>query len=156
MNMKLELLRLEELSNLQYAFYSCPLPQKEYSEALMVSFTGEYGIGCQGNGDARFMTAIISAAMAAWEPSALILDLRTMKYEWGDLIDMALCAGNFAYTESPFPTAVITSELNRKALTSLLRDEMFQEPGHWLYDTIEEALASVESQMENPHKSTVE
>ena len=88
------------------------------------------------------MTAIVSAALAAWEPIALIIDLRKMKYEWGDEIDKALCAGDNIFIDGSFPTAIVVSELNREGLTSLLQDEMQQDPNEWLFDSIDHALAS--------------
>lgn len=144
--MKLTERKLGELSDLKYKTFICSFPKRTHLKAVVVAFKGEYGYGSKGNGDAYFMTAIIKAALAAWTPSALVIDLRKMSYEWGDLIAMAFAAGEGQYIDASFPTAVIISERNREGLTSLIREEMFCEPSDWLFDTIEEAMGAVEKQ----------
>jgi hypothetical protein len=139
---------LEALSDLTYELYTCPFEKHSHADALIVSFKGEYGYGSQGNGDAGFMTAIIKAGLSAFEPLALIIDLREMKYEWGDLIIRALGAGDDQYVEAPFPTAVLASELNREGLTSLITHEMEGEsPAKWLYETLEGAMSALEEEI---------
>jgi hypothetical protein len=94
----------------------------------VVAFEGEYGYGSKGNGDAHFMTAIIKASLAAWRASTLVIDLRKMPYEWGDLIAMAIAAGQDQYLDAPFPTVIIVSDHNRTGLTNLIRDKTLGNP----------------------------
>ena len=141
--------KLEELSSsLKYKIYTCPFEKQSQLEAIVVAFYGKYGFGSAGNGDATFMTAIIMAALAGWEPSGLVIDLRQMKYEWGDLIVKAIDAGANRYINAPFPTAIVISDLNREGLTSLVSDEMDEEPSKWLFESLETAMREVEKQYE--------
>jgi hypothetical protein len=138
---------LEELSDLTYEIYTCPFEKHSYGEALIVSFKGVYGYGSQGNGDAVFMEAIIKAALTAFEPLGLIIDLREMQYEWGDLIVRAFGAGDSQYVNAPFPTVAIMSDLNREGLTSLVLEEIGEEPSELLYESLEEAMPALEAQI---------
>lgn len=140
--------KLEELSNLKYKIYNCPFKKRSHLEAIVVAFYGEYGFGSAGNGDAMFMTAIIKAALAAWEPQALVIDLHQMTYEWGDLMIKAIAAGEDRYIDAPLPTAIVMSDRNREGLISLLTQEMGVEPREWLFDCIETAIERVEKQFE--------
>ena len=149
--MQLKERKLEELSNLTYKIFTCPFKEKSYLDAIVVAFYGEYGFGSAGNEDAHFMTAIIKAALAAWVPQALIIDLRQMTYEWGDLIARAIDAGAGQYYDAPFPTAIVISDRNREGLTSLISQELFADPEKWLFDSLETAMQAVEEQ----HEETV-
>ena len=124
---------------------------------LVVEFRGECGKGTQNecHGYAEFMSAIIKAAVEAWSPVALIMDLRQLKYCWGDEMTkpfhacVPFHAGSTMlrsiFGEYPnlvesdlnkipneslaFPMAVVVSELNRTGLTSLVKDELRRELG---------------------------
>ena len=133
----------EELSNLKYKIHSCQFVRQPQSRALVISFEGVYGIGSDGNNDARLMAAIVTAALTAWRSRGLILDLRGMHYQWGDAILDAIDAGKINYAYAPFPTAILASDVNRKALVSLMQAED-RETREWVFDTLEEALAAVE------------
>ncbi len=140
--------KLKDLSNLHYKIFTCSLPKRSHLDAIVVTFEGEYGYGSKGDGDAHFMAAIIKAALVAWRTSALVIDLRKMTYEWGDLIAMAIAAGQDQYIDAPFPTAIIVSDHNRTGLTSLIRDEILGNPSEWLYNTLKDAINAVEERME--------
>ncbi len=148
-NMKMQRRRLEELSQLRYQFYTCAFMNKPHAQALIVAFHGEYGFGAKGNEDAVFMTAIIKAGLEAWGPSALILDLKKLKYEWGDMIGSALTAGSDRYIGARFPTAVVISDQNRQGLISFVEKELGDDPTHWLFESFEEALQAIEEQDAN-------
>lgn len=144
--------RFEELSDLRVEISTCPFIGDTRSEALIVSFQGEYGVGSGGNNDARFMSAMVTAALRAWWCRGLILDLREMRYEWGNALLEAVDAGKVRYTFAPFPTALVTSALNHQALEGLMRCEQ-QSPGEWLFSSMEEALAAVEAKEEANQKA---
>lgn len=170
--------KFEDLSPLEYSLFTCPLPQWPSKECLIVEFTGECGAGHQSNGDAAFMTAIVKAALEAWEASALILDLRKLKYEWGDQMTRVLAAcGSFdlgrlqlmsAFGEElavadvtkipkaylAFPTACVVSGLNRTGLISLVKQEMGMNPDEILFETTDAALIAVESKLLRVFKSS--
>ncbi len=150
--------KFEDLSSLKYSLFTCPLitwPDKQDMVCLVVEFRGECGQGTQNYDYAGFMSAIIKAAVEAWEPVALIMDLRQLKYRWGDEMTKPFraCApfqagstmlrsifGSYPnLVESDlkkitneslaFPMAVVVSELNRTGLTSLVKDELRRELG---------------------------
>lgn len=102
----------DELSILKYEIYTCPFIKDPQKEALIISFRGEYSVGSGGNGDARFMAAIVTAALTVWRCRALILDLSAMHYEWGDAILDVIYMGRYLYRYAPFPTALLVSNLN--------------------------------------------
>jgi hypothetical protein len=140
---------LSDLSTLRCRMYACSLIEgQDHPEAIIIAFEGEYGYASAGNGDADFMAAMTHAALAAWSPSALIFDLREMTYEWGDAIVRALAAGEGRYIDAQFPTAIIVSPRNRDGLTTLIRDEIWQDPADWLFDTMEDAILTVRRKYE--------
>jgi hypothetical protein len=128
-------LALGDLSTARCAFAECQLPSDQFACCLIVSFDGEAGNSHQHCGTFTFMTAMIAAGLAAWVPSALILDLTKLTYEWGD--DMARVLAE----SGDLPTTVVISEVNREGLTSLVEAEMSAKASEWLFDSLLEALA---------------
>lgn len=124
------------------------------------------------------MCGIIKGAMEAWKPVAVVLDLRDLKYEWGDEMSAPLGAcGFFAPSEMllrsifevypelvhsdlkkleeehwDFPLSVVVSEKNKTGLTSLVTSEIGKKPGTLLFETLEEAVASVDLQLQKIFK----
>lgn len=138
----------EELSRLNYAIYTAPFPTMPDKTALIVAFEGEYGYGCEGNADARFINAIRQAAGTAWEHNALILDYRAMKYEWGDMLPICkgaercsaeveslirVCSGSLVYQTT------LISDLNRQGISTLIESDEF-------FDSLEDAMAWIEQE----------
>jgi hypothetical protein len=138
-------LKLEDLSSIKYEFFACTLPDQSRLNTLIVVFEGEYRYGSAGNPDAQFMTAIIKAGLAAWDPPALILDLQQLYYAWGDLMVEVLCSGQDLLLNQPVPTAVVVSDRNVQGLTSLVLDEMLSDPKKWLFTSLESALSSIDA-----------
>jgi hypothetical protein len=101
--------------------------------------------------------ALVMAGLEAWQPWAVILDLREFQYRWGDRMQNVLWApqrwyepvhplrGVFTGGKVPkeFPVAVVVSDLNRDGLESLVRDEMKADPGTWLFESVEAAAAAL-------------
>lgn len=54
---------------------------------LIVKFSGVYGLGSAGNGDAQYMNACLNMAKSLYDYRALIIDLTQLDYQWGDMID---------------------------------------------------------------------
>ena len=150
--------KFEDLSSLKYSLFTCPLitwPDKQGMLCLVVEFGGECGQGTQDHGYADLMSAIIKASVDAWRPMALIMDLRPLKYRWGDEMTKpfracapfqalslkfgSICEEYPNLVESDlsritneslaFPMAVVVSELNRTGLTSLVKVELPRELG---------------------------
>ncbi len=85
-------------------------------------------------------------------PAALILELRELKYSWGDEMARTLSVPS-TWFGGEFPVAVVTSELNQAGLTSLVRDEMSSDPAEWLTNSEEEAIALLESKFQKVKSS---
>ena len=56
-----------------------------YRRIIIVEFKGSYGFGSGGNDDAPHMEAAVRAAHA-YHPAAIVLDMRKLSYEWGDMM----------------------------------------------------------------------
>lgn len=90
--------------------------------------------------------ALMAANMVVVESDAVILDFTDLKYEWGDEMGGVLyyCSHHPMYADLRIPVAVITSELNREGLTSLVRDEMWEDPNNWLFSDLDSAIKWIE------------
>ncbi|MEU4155181.1 hypothetical protein [Actinoplanes sp. NPDC026670] len=110
----------------------------------MVTFTGTYGMGSAGNSDAVFMRAVLALALRAFAPVGVVLDLRELDYRWGDMMGAVL---NDATIRDVTP-AVVISEACRKAMTSLITDELGEEPVEWLFDSPEDAFFAVDNRVQ--------
>lgn len=145
--MKTTEVHLGDLSEIQCRFFTVDIPELQYHSAIIIEFSGACGYGASSNADASFMEGMIAAGFHAWSPSCCILDLRRLKYEWGDM----MCAvinppHNFvSITEEDveYPFAVVISDLNREGLTSLVSQEMLEDPSTILFDTLEAAAKRV-------------
>ena len=110
---------------------------------LRIEFAGRHGIGSDGNDDSLFMRAIIVAAMNVWFVDGLVLDLRSLSYEWGNSIGDAVLAGKYIMG-SKFPTSVVVSDLNKSALESA--SPFYKgvleggDQNHWLFEDLNKAL----------------
>ena len=80
------------------------------------------------------------------QPAGLIVDLREVQYSYGDDMGRVLCPAG-EYDVPHCPMVIITSELNRDGLTSLVRDEWFSKPVLWLVEREEEAWALMQSKL---------
>ena len=139
--------RLDDLSAIECEYFTCTLPSRDYGTVLVVRFSGECGHGSRSNSDCAFMEAMVKAGLAAFRSLALVLDMRGLKYEWGDLMPRVLLGGQRQYVDGAFPTAVIASDANREGLTSLIRQEMDEDPAGWLFDDLDAALARLDGQV---------
>jgi hypothetical protein len=144
---------LEDLAPLDHAYYVGTLPASGHP-VLMVSLRGELANRITWSFDAA--RAWIFAGLEAWEPFALVLDLRKVAYEWGDGMGGVLTAADrwsgpltpirkvFSGGTLPddFPTAVVTSPANREGIESLL--EATPTIDVQLCESIEEAVATLD------------
>ncbi|MFO0942544.1 MAG: hypothetical protein U0930_17550 [Pirellulales bacterium] len=69
----------------RWARNSCP-----YVSIVHLSFEGNYRDGSSGAPDAHYMVGIRSIVQGAWYPSAMILDLSKLSYDWGDEMDLLI------------------------------------------------------------------
>lgn len=57
---------------------------------LWAKYSGQYGKGSSGNIDGIFMFSMLAAYYFAYEPIAIILDIESVYYQWGNTIADAL------------------------------------------------------------------
>src|ERR1700747_1694426 len=105
--------RFDELIRLQYRIFTFPLGGKHHAKALVLKFSGVYGIGSEGNGDADFMLAITRAATSVWHCHAVVFDLRELAYEWGDSFWRIFGRGIEPSGTEGMPCALVISDLCR-------------------------------------------
>jgi hypothetical protein len=151
--------QLDQLSSATCSYASAVLPRTGHT-ALMVSVLGVAANDGADAGTYRFIAASVLAGLEAWDAAALVLDFRELSYAWGDGMADALRAGERWHQPRAadaqllnifcvrgtdrFYTAVVASPKCREGLTSLLRDEMYEEPVRWLFDSLDAALASLD------------
>ncbi|GAB7045532.1 hypothetical protein [Catenuloplanes indicus] len=132
---------LSDLSAVQYRFATVRRAAHARDDLLIVTFTGSYGVGSAGNGDAAAMRAVIALGRRAFTPAGVVLDLRGLTYEWGDMMADVL---NDAIVARVNP-AVVVSDACRKAMTSLVASELGEDPAAWLFGTPDDALRAVDA-----------
>lgn len=137
--------RFSELSSLKFAMYTCSLPSNPRRQLLLVQFAGEFRSGPGGNSDGIYMSAMVKAALAVWPGWGLVLDLRKLRYPGGETIVDALTAGNEEWEDAPYPTRVVVSNACLTGLRALLEHKIAEDPDDWLFDSPDEAVASIEA-----------
>jgi hypothetical protein len=150
---------LSDLGELGHRFARGPLPRSQHP-LLVVRLEGT-----ASNQTAQIFdlaAATVMAGLEAWQPWALILDLRALAYTWGDRMQNVLAVAQYWYEphrpvrrafggeEVPmeFPLAVVVSDLNRDGLESLVRDEMHLDPRTLLFDSQEVAARVLDQALE--------
>ena len=149
---------LSDFGHLNHRYQRGVLPSSEHP-FLVVTIEGK--ADNHENETYSLAAAIIIAGLEAWEPFAVVLDLRGLEYSWGDMMSNVLGTASRWYepyypiraafggekTPREFPMAVVTSDLNREGLESLLRDYMQRDPDRVLYRSFEDAVRSVDAQL---------
>lgn len=144
---------LSDLSAVQYHLATARRGDAEPStrdDLLVITFTGTYGAGSAGNGDAVFMRAVIALARRAFTPAGVVLDLRELDYRWGDLM-ADVCNDAVVHRVNP---AVVVSGSCRTAMTSLVSTELGEDPAGWLFDSLDAALRAVDTRVRRARTGT--
>lgn len=118
-------------------------------ELLHVSFTGNYGYGAAGNGDADFMDAMYRAAVEVVDPDGLILDFSDFNYEWGDRLGKVLnLPDSWAQVERQ-PFAIVLGQGCEQGLRSLLLEDLLWSESElgWVFHCVSDALEYVKDVM---------
>jgi hypothetical protein len=111
---------------------------------LIIAFRGVYGIGSQGNGDARFMKAIVGSGRTAFDPPGVVLDFSGLEYQWGDMIGAAVdaaCSDEIACT-------IVVGDQCREAMKSYVEAELLDDPAWWLFADLATALTALQARYE--------
>lgn len=139
-------IEFNEISKIKVEFALAPVPKWDHSKILKISFSGEYGIGSAGNPDARYMGAMVEAAMTVFSPDGVINDFSKLKYEWGDQLSEVLYAPSNLSHLSPEPAfAIVTGNDCEPAIKSLLEDmgDKFDE-ATWIFRDLAQAQSYVQ------------
>lgn len=116
-------------------FYRGKLSLEYYDVSIVtIKFIGEYRLGSEGNPDANFMRSIIEFAKCYFNPKGVIIDLRELKYEWGDELERTFWAGKY------IAFAVLISDLNKKAIGTLVnfgKENIPATEKEYIYDSFE-------------------
>lgn len=145
--MELTPISFRDLSEIEAALFKGVGPTTG-DPILVVRFVGTCGIGSGSNDDADFMRAVVVAALDVWWAAGLVLDLRELAYEWGDQMTGVLCGGDRFCGVPSLPTTVAVSDLCREGLTSLVGQEIGDDPKRWLFEDLEAAVAELEAQIQ--------
>lgn len=91
-----------------------------FCEILRLEVTGTFREGSAGKPDAARLRGLVLVALAAVHPDVVLLDLRGLRYSWGDgILGVLQHVGDFGAKE-PIEVVVLSSPENHGALASLL------------------------------------
>ncbi len=142
--------RFSDLSDIKYDMYLAGKQRETDAPVLILQFSGEYRFGSAGNPDAYFMHAICSVAVIAWEPKAVILDLSELKYEWGDMLELAFNVPSRQPFLDPPLRVVVAGPQCREAIRTLVfgigSTNTFAD-ADWLYEDFDTAWNYVEQKI---------
>lgn len=143
--MKLQALNIRENVSVTHAYFQAGLPSSPDLDVLVVRFVGTSGFGCANNSDAIYMEAMVRAGITAFDPSGVVLDLREMAYEWGDMMVRPFGNGYTNHIGEDLSVVAVISEINREGLRSLVTEEMQSDPSELLFDSMESALCHLDA-----------
>lgn len=148
---ELEELNPEELSEITIEYLKGSSRITNYYDILTIKYSGKYGIGSAGNGDAQFMYAKGEYGLNCYEPMGVILDMSELEYEWGDMIDLVFSVGSNQYVDAKFPTALVIGEKCQEAIGTLVHGIDSKEPAttkDWIFDDFKCAWNFIEEEIE--------
>lgn len=129
---------------ISYEIFCTQMPSATHLDVLIMKFSGVYGIGSKGNGDAQFMTAMTKAAISYTAPFGLIFDFTDLSYQWGDRMSDVILAGEHHWADAEMPFAIVVSDKCVEAMTSLLKVELDMDDLTLLHHTLTSALAYID------------
>jgi len=88
--MKFTAVDLTKDGNISYSIRRWGRDKKPFLSVIHLAFAGNYRSGSGGAPDAHYIEGMIRTVYEIWRPSAIILDLRELTYEWGDEMDLVL------------------------------------------------------------------
>jgi hypothetical protein len=142
-------------NTISHEFLRAQLPLSG-NDALIVAFSGEYGIGSRGNVDGEYMAAMVSAALSFTSPWCLVYDFSELNYEWGDMMHKVLCAGDGywnvpataddeGWSNRQIDYAIVVSDRCEQAVMSLLTQEMEIEDLSVVHRDLQSALHALDT-----------
>ncbi|MCC9658806.1 hypothetical protein [Rhodopirellula halodulae] len=151
--MKFDPLDISTFSEINATFASAD-DESTRGTVLLAAFDG-HAFNSHGQRSFRHIECLVAGNMVAIEPDAVILDFTHLKYECGDEMAGVLfyCSNHPIETGLKLPVAVVTSEINRAGLTSLVRDEMLQSVDDWLFTDLDAAISSIKHRLTMPREA---
>jgi hypothetical protein len=127
-----------ELSALRHEIEISDCPSSLSPEFVVVRYFGSYRDGGAGYPDALYIIATSAAALEAWWSDSIILDFRSLQYEWGDNMRWVAEIGSDPRLprHRHRPLAIVVGDGCRAALQSMWTDKYHD----WCVESIEEAI----------------
>jgi len=145
---ELEDLQLDSLSDIDVSFFRARSRRGAPGSILIARYAGNYRFASAGNRDARFMYAYGEAAIAAWSPSAVVIDLQNLHYKWGDMLERVFDVGARSYVDSKFPRALVVGPHCEEPIRTLVLGEYSKKSIssiEWIFRDFEKALDYVDA-----------
>ncbi len=142
----LERQNLKNWSDIQISFQLGQFRTFFRRQILVVAYSGEYGVGCEGNADARYMSAMGKMGIELYTPDAVIIDFQDLEYVWGDMLAMVFGLGGLKNYPHNIPRAMVVGEKCKKAIETLLFGMESNEPAtneDWIFESMDEAIMYV-------------
>lgn len=136
--------QLNNSSNVRVSFLTGGLPSRHwqnYEELLIVQFYSESPVDWR---DMLFMSAMLAAGIRAWQPNAVILDLRKLYYTGGDSMASVVRECEDPNLGRDVALAVILSDICRPAMVSLFQRETKTSSEVVLCESLEEAVSAID------------
>jgi len=116
----------------------CELPE---GPVLAISFRGVYPPGSLGNEHAREMYDYVAEVMTEMRPVAVLFDLTSLDYVWGDAIATIIIALRTETKTFPPPRIVANGPTGQALGTLLTTTHILQATGGDLFESREDGLA---------------
>ena len=110
--MKFDVIDLTQNGNIRFSLRRWARNKQPFLSIVHVAVSGDYRVGSSGAPDAHYIAGIVGTVNSVWHPSAMILDLRELRYEWGDEMDLVLQPARDIW-------AVVVSALCEPAISTL-------------------------------------
>jgi len=124
--------------------------QYDNGPIVTVAFAGNYPPGSAGNGCAAEMVSYLHSVLATTNAAAVLFDLRSLDYTWGDAIGGLAAALLSREGAARFrPSAIVASGRTAHALEPLLGPpSIFGVVGTRMFGTVPEALNHLKQLLE--------
>jgi hypothetical protein len=146
MTVTLEKRSLTDLSKIRYEYLFEAGRDRDFQQVMVIRFFGTYQVGHLGASDGLFMYAVGMAAVGAWEPSGIILDLAELNYQWGDEMEMVLNLSTHTRRNDRKQEAfaVVVGASSKNGIIGLCPENYYQGPlqeemGWGVYEDFEKA-----------------
>ncbi len=147
MTTSLHPLDLAAISGIRVAYSGSRLRPGGECDILVASFSGVYREGSAGRLDARFIHASGQAAVIAWDPFGMILDLSDLKYRRGGDLRSIHDIGERAVGMESLPMAVVVGPGCEKGVRSLFDPRGPVSYPEWIFREFASAWGYIESEI---------